>query len=214
MKVAKLIFALGLAATAFPAYSIVISDGDFSGWSLGSSGTATVTREDASGNPGARLAVETVSGSLAFGTAIDTAFSTQAALEGTAFSLSLDVLSWPGAWGQGQRIDLLIEQNASVYNTFVGITDVRTDWETVDFSGTLTAASFSLLSGSGTTPLDLGGGVDTRFGFAAGNSSSGTYLQYYDNFRLDLSGVSSIPAPPVLGLMLAGLLGAWMRLRP
>jgi hypothetical protein len=182
----------------------VITDGDFSAWTFGSTGTATVTREAAGGNPGARLNVTTVSGLVVFGTAIKSDFSTNAVLAGKAFTLSLQVLSGPGAFGQGQAIKLLVEQAGTIYGSpQLGVTGFPLNWNTVTFTGALDAGSFTRLIGAGAVTPTFNGSVVTRFGFAAGNSESGTLTQYYDNFRLELAAGCLIP--PILGLQLGCL---------
>lgn len=182
----------------------VITDGDFSMWSFGSVGTATVSREDTDGNPGARLNITTVSGPQAFGTAIKSDFSTNLSLAGNTFELQLDVLSGPGSFDEGQRIYLLVEQNSSIYGASLDITGFPLNWDTLSFTGSFLESSFSLLSGSGSTTPDFSGGINTYFGFAGANSISGTLTQYYDNFSLD---IAAVPLPPALWLFGSGLIG-------
>jgi len=129
MKVSKLSFTLLLYLLEVSFLSILfpieakattdftIIDGDFSSWIFGAIDTATVTREPTDGNPDARINITTVSGPGSYGTAIKSDFSTSLPLDGLAFSLALDVLSGPGAFGQGQEIYLLIEQNGTIYGT-------------------------------------------------------------------------------------------------
>lgn len=222
----------GLAVTAAQA-AVVFNDGDFTNWTFGSftagTGTATAVVEAAGGNPGARVNVTTVTATLAdsgFGMALKNDFSTTAALEGTPFVLALDVLSGPGSFGQGQGIQLLVEQAGSVYALNLGITGVQGAFARLTFNGTLNAASFTRVAGAGAATPNLGGGVVTFFGFAAGNSSSGTLTQFYDNVSLDLTPVVAPPPPapaapiPTLSqwalILLAGVLGlmALRRMRP
>jgi len=198
--------------------AVVFNDGDFSAWTFGSyaiGGSATMTREASGGNPGARLNVTTVTASLAetaFGTGIKTDYSTTAALAGTGFTLTLDVLSGAGAFGQGQGLDLLVEQAGSVYALALGITNVQAAFTTLAFGGTLNAASFSLIAGGGPAQPDFGGGTTTRFGLAAGNSNSATLTQYYDNVRLDLAAVAvqgaDVPVPTLSPIVLLALIAA------
>jgi hypothetical protein len=225
--------AAALGALSFAAHgAIVFNDGDFTSWTFGSyaagTGTATMVREAAGGNPGARLNVTTVTATLAdsaYGTGIKTDYSTTGQLQGTPFTVSLDVLSGPGSFGQGQGVNLLVEQGGTVYALALGITNVQASFATLSFSGTFAAASFTRVSGAGPATPNLGGGVTTRFGFAAGNTGSGTLTQYYDNVSLDLAPVVVPPPPapaaniPTLSqwalILLAGLLGvvALARLR-
>jgi len=193
------------AFVAMPARGDLITDGDFSAWNFGSqnfgSGTATVTREASGGNPGARLRITTVTGGTVYGIANKADYSTALPLADTPFELQLDVLSGPGAHNQGQGIQLLVEQDSSIYAYPLGVTWYPLYWDTLTFSGTFTESSFSLWSGSGPATPDFGGGTTTLFGFAAGNSNSGTLTQYYDNFSLEINPV------PVPGAILLGLLG-------
>jgi len=213
----------GLAVTAAQA-AVVFNDGDFTNWTFGSAtlgtGTATAAVEAAGGNPGARVNVTTVTATLTdfgYGTAVKNDFSTTGALQGTPFVLALDVLSGPGSFNQGQGIQLLVEQAGSVYGLSVGVTFVQAAFTRLTFNGTLNAASFTRVAGAGPATPNLGGGVVTFFGFAAGNSGSGTLTQFYDNVSLDLAPVVVPPPPspaaniPTLSqwalILLAGLLG-------
>jgi hypothetical protein len=194
--------ALVLSLTAPACAGFIIGDGDFTAWSFGSFGTATPTVLSTGGNPGSRLQVTTVSGSGSGVLAIHQGFSTDAALEGLSYGWSLDVLKGAGSFGQGQAIGLLIQQGTSIFVDFQYNTGVQSSWTTQEFAGELRAANFVRVSGTGT--LDLSGGVETRFGFSASNSNSGTLTQYYDNWAMDLGGV---PAPGALALLaVAGVL--------
>ena len=90
-----------------PAQAGVLFDGTFASWTFDATGTATAKQESSNGNPDEGLDVTTISGAEVYGTAVKTDFSTDAALEGSPFTLSLDVLSGPGAFGAGQAIQLL-----------------------------------------------------------------------------------------------------------
>jgi len=190
--------AIVLALTAPASAGFVLSDGDFSGWSYGTFGTATPTVLETGGNPGARLQVTTVSGSGSGVLATYLGFSTDAALEGTSFAWSLDVLRGPGSFGQGQGISLIIQQGDSIFADYLYITGVQSTWTTQTFNGTLNAANFVRVAGTGT--LDLSGGVATQFGFSASNSNSGTLTQFYDNWSLTLN---AVPAPGAMALLAA-----------
>ena len=195
---------LAFAAAASVAHAaVVFNEGDFSTWTFGSygvgGGTATASREAAGGNPGPRVNVTTVTNSLtqtAFGTGFKNDYSTTQALAGTVFTLTLDVLSGAGAFGQGQAVQLVVEQGGSVYTLPVGVTNVQPAFATQSYTGTFTAASFTLVAGAGPATPNFGGGVVTRFGFAAGNTNSATLTQYYDNVRLDLAAVVPAVATP------------------
>ena len=191
------------AFVAIPARGDIIFDGDFIDWDFGSknfgSGSVTVTRLASGGNPGACLRVTTYTGDTVFGLANKPDFSTALALADTPFELQLDVENRYTAWNQGQGIQLLVEQDSSIYAYGLGVTWWPHDWNTLTFTGTFTESSFSLWSGSGPATPDFSGGTTTRFGFAAGNSRSGTLTQYYDNFSLEI-----VPVP---GAVLLGMLG-------
>ncbi|MBM4111071.1 MAG: hypothetical protein FJ254_06925 [Phycisphaerae bacterium] len=186
-----------LALTAPASASFVLSDGDFSQWSYSTFGTATPTVLDSGGNPGARLQVTTVSGS---GSGVMAVYvpAVNLGLEGTSFSWSLDVLRGPGSFGQGQGISLIIQQGDSIFADYLYITGVQSTWTTQTFNGTLNAANFTRLTGTGS--LDLSGSVSSRFGFSASNSSSGTLTQFYDNWSLTLN---AVPAPGAMALLAA-----------
>jgi len=174
------------APASLPNAQLVV-DGDFSTWTFGATGTATVTREGAGGSSGARLNVTTVSGAAVYGTAINSDFSSDVPLAGVPFALLLDVRSGPGAFGQGQGIELVVEQNGTIYGTSLGVTGFpHGSFDPITFSGTLNAESFTRLLGEGPSTPQFDGTVLTRFGFAAGNASSGTLTQYYDNVVLEL----------------------------
>ena len=204
MRVATAFLATLLMVAASTASAVVVvNDGDFSGWILGSSGvgggTATTVVEAAGGNPGARLNITTVTSGVsqtAFGTAVKPDFSSSATLTGTPFVVRFDVLSGAGAFGQGQAVQLLVEQGGSLYAMPIGVTGVVGAFTTVSLGGTFNAASFSLVSGAGPALPNLGGGTATRFGLAAGNTNSATLTQYYDNFVLDLAAAPPPAAPP------------------
>lgn len=225
MKMLRAFLAVALVLLSLTAQAaVVFNDGDFTSWTFGSyvagTGTATMAVEPAGGNPGARLNVTTVTATLAdsaYGTGIKTDYSTTGQLQGTPFILTLDVLSGPGTFGQGQGISLLVEQGGSVYALQLGITNVQASFATLSFNGAFNAAGFTRVSGAGPATPNLGGGVTTRFGFAAGNTGSLTLTQYYDNVRLDLAPVIVPPQPspaaniPTLSqwalILLTGLLG-------
>jgi hypothetical protein len=193
-------FLLALCAVGAQA-AVVFNDGDFTNWSFGSTatngGSATAVVEAAGGNPGARVNVTTVTpapADTAGGTALKNDYSTTGILTGTPFTLTLDVLSGAGAFGDGQGIYLLVEQSGSLYVAGLGVTGVRASFTTLAFPGTFSAASFTRISGAGPATPNLGGGTVTRFGFVAANTGSSTLTQYYDNVRLDIAPVV-VPPP-------------------
>lgn len=203
MKKACLVVLLIGAIMCPQSWAAIIADGDFSNWDFGSVGSASVTNEPSNGNPGQRLNITTVSGSQVYGLGIKNDFIINSQLEGSLFTLSLDVLSGPGATGEGQKIYLLVEQELNIYALDLDITGYPLNWDTLSFSGSLSANSFVHLSGSGATGPDFNGGIDTYFGFSGSNSNSGTLTQYYDNFSLE---ITPVPLPPTILLFLTGLL--------
>ena len=218
MKGFFLVGMLSVVSVVAPARAIVLIDGDFNDWTFSTTGTAAVTREIAGGNPTARLNVTTISGPTVWGTAIKNDFTTQVPLAGENFTLQLDVLSGPGSYGQGQGILLLVEQNANIYASSLGITGFPRNFSVpMSFHGSFLPNSFGLLLGSGAQRPDFSGGTSTRFGFAASNTISGRLTQFYDNFRLNLPDVveapiaepSSIPEPcAILSLITLGIVSS------
>ena len=208
-----LVIAVWLVFYASSAHALLVSDGSFSNWSFDQvgidGGTANVFQEVAGGNPGARLNMTTHTGNFgsAYGTAIYNNFSMAgSALSGANFTLSLDVLSGPGAFGQGQAISLLVNQNGTIYAQYLGITDVHNAFTTLNFNGVFTEASFTRLIGAGPANPTFNGTLTTFFGFAGINSISGDLTNFYDNFSLDIPtfGTSAVPEPGSLLLLVVG----------
>jgi hypothetical protein len=137
-----------------------------------------------------------------YGSGIKNDYSTAIALNGTSFTLTLDVLSGAGAIGAGHTILILVEQGGALYSRGLGFTFLQPTFTTISFTGTFNPASFMRVSGIGPPNPDFAGGVTTRFGFAAGAFGPGTSIQYYDNVRLDLAAVpgavNSTPDIPAL----------------
>lgn len=206
MRMFSVLAVIIVSTLASPAHALVITDGDFNSWSFGSTGTATASKEPSGGNPDSRLNITTVSGPTVYGTAIKSDFSTDSLLEGASFNFQIDVLSGLGSFGQGQRLQLLVAQNSNIYAQNMDITGYPLFWDTFSFSGFITASSFSLWSGSGPSNPDFSGGTDTFFGFAGGNSISGTLTQYYDNYHLEIIPANVMaPEPASIALMGLGL---------
>lgn len=219
-----IVVAGSLLSTAARALDVLDCCDWATGWSFSSyganAGTATATVEPSGGNPGARLNMTTVTptpADTAFATAVLTTSTMPAPSSGTSFTLSLDVLSGAGAFGQGQAIQLLVQQGSAVYATSLGITGFPLNpFTTLSFGGTFSAASFTLVSGAGPATPSFDGSTSTQFGFAAGNNNSATLTQYYDSFRLAISsgapGPAAVAVPTlspwaiaVLGGLLAGI---------
>ena len=103
------------------------------------------------------------------------------ALEGLPFTLFLDVLDGPGAFGQGQAIPLLVEQGGILYSRSLGLTfATHADVRHGAVSRHLRRHPFSRLDGMAGTP-NFDGTVATRFGFLAANTGSGDLTMFYDN---------------------------------
>ncbi len=218
-RLSQLLAAVCAACLSLSANAGMIIDGDFSSWSLGSAGfnggTATATRESSGGTPGARLNITTFTevnsspAEVGYGLAIKDDYVTTDALADSSFTLSLDVLSGEGAFGQGQGISLLVEQAGAIYGANLGITGYPLNWGALSFNGTFNASSFTLLSGTGSGP-DFHGGVATKFGFSARNSRSRKegLTQYYDNFHLQSSAFNAVPEPGAIAIWgFAGAVG-------
>ncbi|MEO8740876.1 MAG: hypothetical protein ABI537_14395 [Casimicrobiaceae bacterium] len=223
---------VGIAFCAGSSSAATVSDpSDWaSGWvystiEVSGTGTASFAVLPTGGNPGARLASTTVTptgADTAFGAALYQPASLAAPTSGTPFVMQLDVLSGAGGFGQGQGVQVLVEQAGSMYQTSVGITGFPFNtFTTLTFNGTFTSSAFVKVSGAGPTNPSFDGVTPTRFGFAVGNNMSATLTQYYDNWNITFtSGVASSAAPiPILSnaaLLMLGLLiviGAGLALR-
>jgi LPXTG-motif cell wall-anchored protein len=180
-------------------------------------GTAGFTVEPSGGNPGARLNSTTVTPSgadTAFGAAVYLASSLPAPVSGTPFTMSVDVLSGPGGFGQGQGVQVLVSQGGSLYQTSVGITTWPINsFTTLTFSGAFTSGAFTKVSGGGPATPSFDGATPTSFGFAVGNNMSATLTQYYDNWAITFASaaIASTPVPTLstqallwLGLLMVG----------
>lgn len=209
---------LTATAAAASAQTVITDCCDWaSGWTFSSygvnAGTASAVVEPTGGNPGARLNVTTVTATpadTAFGTAILSAFVTAAPAPGGAFTLNLDVLSGAGGFGQGQAIQLLVEQGGTVYAAALGVTGFPIPTFTTEtFNGAFIAGSFTRVTGVGPVTPAFDGVTPTRFGFAAGNSNSATLTQYYDNFQLTIPAVTQVPTLSTWSMLaMMGILAA------
>jgi hypothetical protein len=197
----------GLAVMIGSAQAVVITDccdwatgWTFSSYTGAGAGTASAVIEGSGGNPGARLNITTNTPTIsdtAFGTAVLTTSGTPAPTAGAAFTLNIDALSGPGAFGQGQLIELLVGQGGSVYALVLSGTGFPLNpFTTLTFNGNFNAGSFSRISGVGPATPSFDGVTVTTYGFAAGNTQSATLTQYYDNFRLTIPSIGA-PAPVV-----------------
>lgn len=203
--------ALAAATTALwlgAASAVTISDPTdwASGWvylqvEAAGAGTVSLAVEPTSGNPGARLNVTTVTptgADIVYGAAVYQAGSVPSPASGIPFVMHIDVLSGPGGFGGGQAVQALVSQNATLYETPVGITGWPINsFTTLTYNGTFTAGAFTKVSGPGAALPSFDGVTPTSFGFAVGNSMSATLTQYYDNwnitFGLPVSGAAAVP---------------------
>jgi hypothetical protein len=187
---------------------ILISDGDFTNWSYNSFGTvggSTAMFEATGGDPGANIQITTLSpGGQGGATAIKDDYTTTGVdFEGSAFTFSFDVSNSANAFGNGQQIELLVQQGGNIYGDHVGKTGIGPTpptYYSVSFNGTIAASDFSLLNGSGSATPDFSGGTATQFGIGAYNISTPALTQNYDNYSLDIA-TTSVPEPtPVVWL--------------
>ena len=162
MKRLTALVAMCLAVAAFESRAaVVFNEGEFSAWSFGShTGAAFAGREPAGGNPGARLVITPSATVLSYGWGYKSDYSTTVVLAGTAFMLTVDILSGLNVAGDGQALQLIVEQAGSLYALPIGTTGVRTAFSPpLVVNGTFNAASFTKVSGGGpVTPDSPGGG--------------------------------------------------------
>jgi hypothetical protein len=178
------------------------TDGDFANWSFssladpGSSATFSLV---GNGNPGLCLQCTTVSG-LAYGIAVANWATWNPFSDGpiSNVTMTIDVKSISG-WGGGQGIKIVAIQGGKLYMAPItqSATGSQTSWHAVS----LTCGSSDFLYIWGPWQYDFTahpdftatGGV-VQFGFYAGNSSSGTYTQLYDNWYLTVIPAQAAPA--------------------
>jgi len=223
MKQAILIVCVvvGMGSAAI-ADTTLFSDGDFGGWSFGSAaatGSSASVVLSGNGNPGAGLEVTTITGPVAYGTAFSDIVwdpGTQGAISN--LDMSLDVKSISG-WGQGQNLLAAVLQNGNTYARAISaVTGSQVSWHTITRTG-VTQASMGLSSPDGViwdtsqNPDFSETGAPLRFGFVAGNGSSGTYTQLYDNWSMSITHTEPVPVPgaAMLGIIGIGMVGAYTR---
>ncbi len=207
-RIGLAVVVLGVAGITAPARADITipTDGDFTNWSFGpfrTGGNATAMRLTTGGNPGANIQItDDSTAGLEGASAIKNDFSTSGvSFVGSGFKLSLDVSNGAGAFGNGQQIDLLVEQNGSIYADLLGPTRIGPNppaYYTVTFDGTYTPSAFTLLSGSGPATPDLSGATTTFFGFGAHNINAPSITQNYDNFSLSPAAVVPEPSSFIL----------------
>jgi hypothetical protein len=186
---------------------IYFFDGNFSAWNFTNSGSGggsgTMSLEASGGNPGARLNVTTMTGTIhtgsgitasAWGIGVNPNWATSQPLDGTQYDLGFDVISGAGSFGQGQAVGLIVQQGTAWYLDIVStpITGFQTSWTSQSFGGSFVAANFRLQAGAGPSHPDFSGTTATAFGFTAFNGDSGNLTQYYDNISL---GITPVPEP-------------------
>lgn len=182
-----------------------LQDGDFSNRMFDATGTTTVSREAANGKPGARLDITTVSGSFVYGTAMLTNKVIPSPLQGGGSSCPWISSPVQVLLARGKAIQLLVEQQGSLYGSSLHTTGLSTSWNVFSKSGTFNETPFARLIGSGPANPDFSGNTPTRFGFAAGNLGSGKLTQYYDNFSLESPAITPVSEPQTYAMMLAGM---------
>jgi hypothetical protein len=182
-----------LFANAAHAQVVNIQDGSFSNWIFGSwgsgGGTGSMAVTNTAGNPPPALinTTTTPGGAYGSGYGVDNAYVTSSPIEGLTYKLSLLFESGPGAFGLGQGLGLVVEQNGVYWlsrKTFGS--GLSQTWKKLADHGLLSANSFTRLSASGPKKPDFTSGVPTQFGFGSFVGSSGTFSMYYDDFALTI----------------------------
>ncbi|HYF14317.1 MAG TPA: hypothetical protein VD971_04510 [Phycisphaerales bacterium] len=176
-------------------------------------GSGSGTQSATIGNPAAsRLVTVSVgAGSVAwsvsrFGTTQGTRYDpvTQGAIASIDFTI--DYAYQSGVGGQGQALQFIIKQGATVYAAAYTVTGSTGAWGT-HTALSLTASDFTPILGGTAHPDFSTSGEFIRVGFAVGNSSTGggyTTVGAFDNFS---AAIHVVPAPGALALAgLGGLL--------
>ena len=185
-------------------------DGDFANWSStytsdASGGNATVILEPSTGNPGAALKLTTYTsgGQTAYGIAINENIVWTGPI--TSISMTIDTQSISG-WGDGQWVCMVVEQSGVFYWANVAYTGPSTSWHTMGPKEWTEETFYEVGDSTYTEHPDFSGaGGPIKFGFAAGNTSSGTYSQRYDNWSITV-----IPEPMSLTVLCLGGLATFV----
>ncbi len=218
----KTVTALVAAAVAAPAMaSVTYADGTFtpSNWGFetvvaGPGGSSSGTQV-AGGNPDTarEIANSINSGGLVwgvsrFGTTNATRYEpvNQGAILSVDFAIDFRFVT--GIGGQGQSVAVIAKQGMLVYGAGHAITGSTGQWGSHSITG-LTAADFTLLNGASGPAIDFSGtAIPIRFGFGAGNSSTGgaySNTVMYDNFEVVVHNVPAPAAGVLAGLGVFGL---------
>jgi hypothetical protein len=193
----------GLVFAALPAAmaktkNIVISDGTFSTWSFGSyiqgsGGSATMAVDSSAGNPAPGLqniVVTGGTGSYAAGYGADEGDPISQNLDKAKYVMTVQFESGAGAPGVGQGIQLIVEQQGTVYQSH-GYRNSNTSkgkYKTITLKGKLVGTSFNNISGSGPAQPDFTSGIPTIFGFSGQDyQSNRSVTLYFDNYNLTIT---------------------------
>nr|WP_295130727.1 hypothetical protein [uncultured Roseateles sp.] len=193
-----------IAACANSASASTYDGNNFSTWIKVSGGTGS-----ASFTPlvdgSSKITTNTGSSDFAYagGYSLQRAF-----INGGSFQVKLSDLAGLGSFGDGQAIGFLIEQNGILYGQHLKNTGVNSTFTSQLYDGTFLANNFQNFSGAGPVNPEFDGITETRLGFYAANSGSGTLTQYYKDFSVSGAGlnlVSSIPEPSTVIILSFGL---------
>lgn len=201
--------------------SFTVKCGDFSNWSSSlfskGGGDASVTPLSTGGNPDHLLEITTYTTGTAYGVGVNNEFTWDMATRGAISNISLyiDVRSISG-WGQGQNIVIIAFQSGQYFfGPYDGLnTGPSTDWHTISLTS-ITEQDFVIWLDKAIHPDFSQNGEPIKFGFGAGNSGSGIYTQFYDNWELTINH-TPIPLPTTIllfGSALFGLAGFGKRRR-
>ncbi|GJQ28975.1 MAG: hypothetical protein HBSAPP03_08590 [Phycisphaerae bacterium] len=198
--------------------AVTYTDGTFtpSNWgfelvTLAAGGTSSATQV-AGGNPGmARQLTNSVNGGgtvwgvSRYGTTNATRYEPMTTGAILSVDFAIDYRFVQGAGGDGHALVLAAKQGTAVFGAAYTVTGSSGAWGTYAITG-VTAADFTRLDGAAGGIDFSATGAPIRFGFAVGNSSTGTPYSntvMYDNFEVV---VHNVPAPGVGLLAGAGLL--------
>lgn len=212
------------------ALTMTVGDGDFSHWSFSQvvgngpdawnyATTTTIADPSDAGNTILDNTTRSYTGGKsAWGVALFNGFVFDPGVSGglDAISMQYDFLSGPGAFGNGQAIDIVLFQDNHFYGVYTGGTRLSSSWTTrttdqygiSDFDHSWAGDSFDAVL---QLPDWSANGGPIQFGFAAGNHISRTLTNYYDNWSISID-FTSIPEPSTILLLGLGL-GGFVTLR-
>ncbi len=201
---------LAIGASASTCWASVVSDGDFSSWTMFTNQTGnSYTVVGTGGNPGAyaNFQFNAASHSINMYSAyIKQDYTNTLALTGQTFTMVADrngAINSPTS--SSVNLGFAIQQGSNVwYYTGTELSSYSGSWATSSsVSGSFSSGSFSLITGSGSP--NFAAGVATKFGFYSHtNNPAGTYAMAYDNYQLTTSGsLSAVPEPSTLAIGVA-----------